>query len=624
MNIQHNVIPLNQHQKKTPSTDAADSLLSTFVSKFTTPQFIENTLNVLLYPSSPNIAIQSSVDITTFLKKFIILVRKDLATVKINSEIPVNVIRKYFDTLKYVLDIKSDMSTIQITYHNVLQYFQKRDINIDKLLRQVVNTQLTSLVSYRQLFDDILLNIQAYNELHSVRSTFIEFDIFMNDAKNNETPILNTLKNYKELISNSYSSLSKLEVVSKTDNLSDYFVLGGDKDELSKVSQSLTTFLQSGYNFYKTGYSLIDLNLGGLESGSVTIISGPSNHAKSIFMINLVSKIVQNNEFEPNDCLLFITLEDSIYKLIRRVISIFGNYCSVTVRDIFIRLSKILKEQKDIKSEKIATSNSAIIKDVVILIEKLLEDSLRELSGKNVKVILKHSDENTFSPQDTVKFMNDRTLVGYKIKALAIDYIDVMQPTGAEVGKFDDYNGHGAIVQELRFISRTYQIPIITITQNAKTSENPQMALSNTVIGNSYKKIQYGDYVYMIRMRPDLDINGDAVKADIDDLHESSSSNSLETMLLNEFSDSYIKNLIAFEVKITKAKEGIKDKVKFHIFNGNNLQIHDYLSEYYTSIKRLKKTKTYLLNQLELLDNSLTVQFSNKTNLLIDQTQNLI
>ncbi len=623
MTVKSNMVIPFKNQQKAPSTEAADSLLSTFLSKFTTSQFIENTLNVLLYPSNPNIAIQSSIDITSFLKKFIILIRKDLSTIKINSEIPVSTVRKYFDTLKYVLDIKSDMSTIQITYHNVLQYFQKRDMNIDKLLKRVVNNQLKSLLEYRQSFDDILLNIQAYNELHTVKATFIEFDIFMNLAKKNETPILNTLQEYKKLISNSYSSLSKLEVVAKADNLSDYFVLGGDKDELHKVSESLTSFLQTGYNFYKTGYSLIDTNLGGIESGSVTIIAGPSNHAKSIFMINLLSKLIQNNDFDENDCLLFITLEDSIYKLIRRVISIFGNYCSITIRDIFIRLSTILKEQKNNKSEKISNSNNAIIKEIIALIEKLLEDSLRELSGKNVKVILKHSDENTFSPQDTVKFMNDRTLVGYKIKGLCIDYIDVMQPTGAEIGKFDDYNGHGAIVQELRYISRTYQIPIITITQNAKTSENPQQALSNTVIGNSYKKIQYGDYVYMIRMRPDLDINGDTVKADIDDIHETNSNNTLETML-NEFTDSYINNLIPFEVKITKAKEGIKDKVKFHIFNGNNLQIHDYLSEYYTSIKRLKKSKKYLLNQIDILDHSLTVQFSNNTNELLNGTQTFI
>jgi hypothetical protein len=49
------------------------------------------------------------------------------------------------------------------------------------------------------------------------------------------------------------------------------------------------------------------------------------------------------------------------------------------------------------------------------------------------------------------------------------------------------------IVQELRNLSRAHKLPIITATQNAKISENMNVSLDNSQIGDSYKKVRYAD-----------------------------------------------------------------------------------------------------------------------------------
>jgi replicative DNA helicase len=84
-----------------------------------------------------------------------------------------------------------------------------------------------------------------------------------------------------------------------------------DKESIKESLTSIMTFLKTSYRTYKTGYSLLDDNISGIESSSVMIISGPSNHAKSIFMLNICRSVMQLNESkDDNDVYIFITLED--------------------------------------------------------------------------------------------------------------------------------------------------------------------------------------------------------------------------------------------------------------------------------------------------------------------------
>ena len=50
---------------------------------------------------------------------------------------------------------------------------------------------------------------------------------------------------------------------------------------------------------------------------------------------------------------------------------------------------------------------------------------------------------------------------------------------------YNDYDAHGQIVQDLRLASRVYTVPVLTITQNSKLSENFMQSMSNSLIGDS-------------------------------------------------------------------------------------------------------------------------------------------
>ena len=106
-----------------------------------------------------------------------------------------------------------------------------------------------------------------------------------------------------------------------------------------------------------------------------------------------------------------------------------------------------------------------------------------EISAK-MKMILKHTEENVFSPGDLGRFLDRLRVEGLNPKAVILDYIDNMRPEFAK-GSFalSDYDSHGLIVQELRVLSRQHKIPIITATQNNKQSENLTNFVSNRDIG---------------------------------------------------------------------------------------------------------------------------------------------
>jgi hypothetical protein len=64
-------------------------------------------------------------------------------------------------------------------------------------------------------------------------------------------------------------------------------------------------------------------------------------------------------------------------------------------------------------------------------------------------------------------------------------------------------------------------------------------------------------------------------------------------------------------MKITKAKEGKKNIVKFHLFAGMNLKIYDKLADFYMDISPYKKSNAELQNQIDLLGMNTMHQITN-------------
>jgi hypothetical protein len=188
-----------------------------------------------------------------------------------------------------------------------------------------------------------------------------------------------------------------------------------------------------------------------------------------------------------------------------------------------------------------------------------------------------------------------------------------MLPTST-IGRGDEYQSQGQIVQELRTLARNYSIPIVTITQNVRSSENYEQSLNNQMIGDSIKKVRYADYIYMLRQRFDLDFLSEQVKNDV----MNTTGTNTFSLSMADVGSSEFKQLIPFEIKITKAKEGKKDISKFHLFNGGNLRVCDSLSEFFSDLPQFNKVNKNLNDQINLLNSVLIhTEMGESTDLLI-------
>jgi hypothetical protein len=146
------------------------------------------------------------------------------------------------------------------------------------------------------------------------------------------------------------------------------------------------------------------------------------------------------------------------------------------------------------------------------------------------------------------------------------------------------YNSQGVVTQEMRNLSKQYSMPIVSITQNSKLSLNMQQEMSNEVMGDSFKKVRYADYIFMIRLRNDLDLMHEQVKHDV--MFDADNGGGFASMPAVSESE----QLIPFEVKITKAKDGKKDINTFHLFSGVNLRIYPTYDEYTKDIQSINNT----------------------------------
>jgi len=396
-----------------------ENFSSIFLSKFVNAEFVQKLSSLLLYQSDLSGSLNvKSAEVVKFVGQFLYSVNKDVRSLTSNVfNVPNTVVQSYLNVAKRILDLRDSVSSRLVTYDNILSHFPKRDVTTDKFLHSIASNQINNISDFRSTLDYTLQVMQAYNELREVRKTVSQWLLFTESVTKDDISIFNTLKEYKETIIEAYNNLSSLQVLVKEQSLSDYIVLS-DAESIKKVATDIVTFLETGFSFFKSGYPLIDENVGGIESGSVSIIAGPSNHAKSIFMINLFYRTILNNanQFKKDDAVVFITLEDDIWKILRRFISIFGNFDANLVRKTWIRTSQLLKDNK---------SNAKIQKKVFDLVSELLTHSVRKVTNNKVNCVLKHCSENSFSPADAAKFIDTLKMQGYNVKLVAIDYIDV-------------------------------------------------------------------------------------------------------------------------------------------------------------------------------------------------------
>ncbi len=300
-------------------------------------------------------------------------------------------------------------------------------------------------------------------------------------------------------------------------------------------------------------------------------------------MINIIKKMIECiSEFGEDDAFVFVSLEDDQTKIFKRLLSIFGNYDARTIKTLFSQSSELLR------NDQISTGmiNNSLQEKVSNLFEEITLNSIIDVTRGKIRFITKYIGENQFSTADACRMLDSLIFQGLKPKALFIDYIDVMVPSSSSGNKnANEYVDQGKIMQELRKASRKYSIPIITITQNTRFSEDGNSELDNSHLADSFKKARYSDNILMIRQRPELDILNETVSPDLmvdADLN------------FSNIPSEYLNTLIPFEVKITKSKDGQKNIKKFHIFCFKNLRIYQSISDLLADLD-ICKTKSDLL-----------------------------
>ncbi|MEO5348920.1 MAG: DnaB helicase C-terminal domain-containing protein [Magnetococcus sp. YQC-3] len=562
----------------TSKQPSAYDLYNSFLVNFINVEFLSNLINVLLYQSNLNVINSSEGEVSTFIKKFLVRLRKDL-TNSHNLNLPVLQCRDLINTCEKILTIKNDFSSMVINYDNIFNHFSKLNNSTTTVLKNIQENRITETLEFRKKLDDILKAIQTYNKLIEVALPgLLQLGTLMEESNQGGTSPTEWLKNYTDVLHKGYSTLSSLKELSKDETLTDYMIFS-DKNSVGPIVKDLMTFLGNSFKRYLTGYPVIDDSAGGIESSSVTIISGPSNHAKSIFMINIVKNILQLNEWKENDAILFVTLEDDKFKLLSRAMSIFGNINNKMVKDSYERTGTL--ENKNINHR--------------INLDKFWNNKLNEsiitITKNSCNLIIKHSVENSFSMNDVNIFIDKMKLEGKNIKFVAIDYIDVMQSSFSRYSSTtDDYQLHGDIVLNMRDTAKSKGVPILTISQNNRSSEDEKFQ-SNKNMGGSIKKIRYADLIIMINQDTKIDILDPQVLNDVNG-----------TNLININTVNAKKEGVPFQVTITKNKNGDRDVVKWHIFSKVNLRIYHDAAIYNSELKHCEKISKMMNDELNNLE----------------------
>lgn len=565
----------------------SQSTVKAFLSSFVCDDFFSDIVNVCLYPSEfSSVSSNQGNSVIDLLKSFVNNLRDTATKANVAN---LNQISSYTKLVSTILNIRESGSSI-ITYNNTAQHLPGLDLTQQKLIQKVLSQKVKDNNEFQKTTNKVLGDVQAFYEVLSIKDGINSFENFVDYATSNNVSIYEATKEYKERVIQLYNELSNLQSLNKKESEKDYFIIS-DKKSTQDLAKSLVQYLSTDYSFYTSGFELIDDNIEGFEAASVHTISAPSNHGKSVFLANIIKRMVDENihSFEENEALVFLTLEDDIKKLTRRLCAIFGNYDAGSIKKLYSTAYEVCT------GDKMISTTNMIKKNLYDIIDNVLVTSIYHATKGKIQLVVKHCNENEFSAGDLSKFIDVLNVEGIKVKAAAVDYLDVMAPTVRAGGHFggDTYEKQGQITHELRLLSRNKNIPILTATQNNKGSENLQYGMNNTQVGDSYLKVRYSDFWYMVRMNNGLTPFDDAVAKHVLSADNYTSSNQIDPKIL-KMKDQICDNLIPFECKITKSKDAGRDKSKFALFCSQNLRIYNNLNEYLNDLEELNKKTKYL------------------------------
>lgn len=567
------------------------NLYDMILVKYANKDFIAKFINVCLYQSdfSAVSGINNNSQIIKYFKGFLTQLTDDVRNTS-SFSIQQKPIISSINLVKKILDVKDENTARLVTYDSVGHHFNTVDMFSSKILEYVQTNRISDFQKYKNELNELIASIEVYNELKKVKILFSEMDYLRQQSQNPSTSPLNFIKDYRNHIQNAYLQIGSLKNLTK-DNNDDNYVEFYDETCNDQIQTKLFSFFSTKYSFYKTNYPIFDDNLEGLESGAVTIISAASNNGKSLLMMNILRNVVINpkNTFEPNEMILFITLEDDIFKVYRRFLSIFGNINTKITKQFFVQCAHLIQENKDIDI-KLKT----IEQEIKHLTSFITNKAIHEHTKGRCRIGILQPKEPGFNMTKAERMIDTLKAEGKIVKALFIDYIDHMTTNDISLKDKDgsNYVSHGQIVNDMKDCARNYGIPVLTVTQNGKQSENLMQSLDNSHIGDSYQKIRFADNILMLRQETQKNI---MTKEVADQVFPK------DFDMSKLISSDYHGSLVPMTIKVTKAKEGTKNVDKYHIFNSLNLRIAHSFEEVYEDMKTYKSLNDDFLNEIHAI-----------------------
>lgn len=455
-------------------------LYNSFLSKFITRDFLSSIINVLLYKADfSSIVSTKDSEVIKHIRKFSIEITKDIKKAQ-SLQVSTRIVLNSLDFIRKVLDFKQNPSARYLSYANVFQLFTINDINVKKLVKDIVDdNKIQSINEFRTKLDSVITTIGMYFEFQPVRVSTYQWSQLLADSNNEDISIVDFLRRFRDNSTDSYNGISEISSFIQDEKIDDY-ILFSDKASAEPAAATLMKFFETSYDTYSTGYDFLDDNINGIESSALYIISGPTNAAKSLFMLNLERHMILSNSTTQDDVFIHLTLEDNAYRLNRRLTSIFGNIDSSAAKSIYDKTRDIVKEE-----HKKDTPNQKILTDIKNYTRDIITDSVISVTENRATLLVKHSAENNFTCNDLAKILDQQVHEGRNIKAIFIDYLDLLVPSTARYDSGSDYDTQGAVVHEMRNLAQQYSAPVITITQNARSSENMMQTLNNAQLGDS-------------------------------------------------------------------------------------------------------------------------------------------
>ena len=408
------------------------------------------------------------------------------------SEYQDKILRYFHDTASELIDI----------IFNAKKYFSDQT-EIDKQLEELDFMIKQISIKWSEL-KDVLNTLFEYEDLILRISVGIEKDDALTELHKRLQEFIHKahIEIVKTITRSSYDDISERKNTNKKlfDKLSLLNISSND------MVDDLVDYINTTYATYETGNVIFDQRLNNIEAGSVYLIAAPTNHGKTLFLVELLRSIIQFNQHlfssdnDKKDAILFITLEDSRIKVLNRIYSVFGNFQYKHL----VKLQKNLRYMKELINTDDPNEINEFKKFVEQLYDFIKSNSIDRITNNKVEIFVQDARDKEYSAVNIVSTIEQLKTLGYNIRVIFLDYIELMNSTK----KYEkEYSEQGQVVIDLRNIANTYMIPIIAATQLNRSAEDLSSELTNKVIGDSYNKAKFSDYIIMVRQIKDELLN---------------------------------------------------------------------------------------------------------------------